>query len=215
MSKFAYSQKHETNLTIQPMMTFLNSKTAENKIAFGFSSSIQKIYNLNNYLAIGSEISYSFENYKLMKDFDGASIPEAFPYYESKLTIQSLSIPLFFRLRTKSNWSLNIGYGLTYAFRYTALTEYVYNDWFINNETRTEIPESSVYLNKKYNPYFSIGLLKTIDFKKINISAGIYYNYNFSNYRVEHSGANNTYILYFYDTNLQYFGFKIGVGIKK
>ncbi|MCD6117935.1 hypothetical protein J7K93_13040 [bacterium] len=90
ISPFIYGQNLETNLTLAPLMTFKSNQTTASEIAFGFSVSIQEFYNLTDNFAIGSEIMYSFENYKLTRDFEGDGIPESFPYYESKLTNHSL-----------------------------------------------------------------------------------------------------------------------------
>jgi len=208
---FIYGQKFETNLTLSPLMTFKSNKTTDSKITFGFSGSIQGFYNLTDNCAIGSEIRYSFENYKLTRDFDGVSIPEATTYYESELTLHSLNIPLILRLKTKSDWSLNIGYGLTYNIDYKASVEYVYYDWATKDDTRTEIPEKSVYLGNDLSSYCSIGLGKAFKIKHLRLLTEIYYNHSFADYRIEHGGANGAEILYFYDISPQYVGFKIGI----
>ncbi len=213
ISKSVYCQKFETNLTISPLMTLKSNETTESKIAFGFSNSIQEFYNLTDNFAIGSEIRYSFENYKLTRDFDGISIPEATSYYESKLTLHSLNIPLILRLKTKSDWSLNIGYGLTYNLDYKASVDYIYSDWFSKDDTRTEIPEKSVDLENDLSSYFSIGLGKAFKIKDLRVLTEIYYNHSFADYRIEHGGANGAEILYFYDISPRYIGFKIGFGL--
>jgi hypothetical protein len=213
ISTIVYGQNFETNLTLSPLMTFKSNQTTENKIAFGFSGSVQEFYNLTDNFAIGSEISYSLENYKLTRDFDGISIPEATSYYESKLTIHSLKIPLILRLKTKSDWSLNIGYGLTYNIDYKASVDYVYSDWFSKEDTRTEISNITVASENNLSSYFTIGFGKTFIIKDLRLLTEIFYNNSFADYRIEHSGANGTKILYFYDINPQYIGFKIGLGL--
>jgi hypothetical protein len=213
ISTIVYGQNFETNLTLSSLMTFKSNQTTENKIAFGFSGSVQEFYNLTDNFAIGSEIMYSFENYKLTRDFDGISIPEATSYYESKLTVNSLKIPLILRLKTKSDWSLNVGYGLTYNINYKASVDYIYSDWFSKDDTRTEIPEKSVDLENDLNSYFTLGFGKAFKIKDLRFLIEIYYDYSFADFRIEHGGANGAEILYFYDISPQYIGFKIGLGL--
>lgn len=213
ISTIVYGQNFETNLTLSPLMTFKSNQTTDSKIAFGFSGSVQEFYNLTDNLAIGSEIIYSFENYKLTRDFDGFSIPEATSYYESKLTVNSLKIPLILRLKTKSDWSLSIGYGLTYNIDYKASVDYIYSDWFSKDKTKTEIPEKSVDSENNLNSYFTVGFGKTFKIKDLRLLTEIYYNKSFADYRIEHGGTNGAEILYFYDISPQYIGFKIGLGL--
>ena len=213
ISSIVYGQNFETNLTLSPLMTFKSNQTTENKLAFGFSGSVQEFYNLTDNFAIGSELSYSLENYKLTRDFEGISIPEATSYYESKLTINYIKIPLILRLKTKSDWLVSLGYGLTYCIDYKTSVDYIYSDWFSKDESKTEIPEKSVYLENDLNSYFSIGFGKAFIIKDLRLLTEIYYNKSFADYRIEHGGANGAEILYFYDISPQYIGFRIGLGL--
>jgi hypothetical protein len=213
ISTLVYGQSFETNLTLSPLMTFKSNQTTESKPAFGFSGSVQEFHNLSDNFAIGSELNYSFENYKLTRDFDGTSIPEATSYYESKLTVNSLKIPLILRLKTKSNWSLSLGYGLTYNIHYKASVDYIYSDWFSGDETKTKIPAKSVDSENDLNTYFTIGFGKTFKIKDLRLLTEIYYNKSFADYRITHAGANGTKILYSYDISPQSIGFKIGLGL--
>ena len=213
ISSIVYGQNFETNLTLSPLMTFKSNQTTENKLAFGFSGSLQEFYNLTDNFAIGTELTYSFENYKITRDFDGISIPEATSYYESKLTVNSLKIPLILRLKTKSDWSLSVGCGLTYDIGNKASVVYVYSDWFSKDETKTEILEKSVDAENDLNSYFTVRFGKSFKIKDIRLLTEIYYNKSFADYRIEHGGANGAEILYFYDISPQFIGFKIGLGL--
>lgn len=213
ISSIVHGQSFETNLTLSPLTTFKSNLTTENKPAFGFSGSVQEFYILTDNFAIGSELSYSHENYKFTRDFDGFSIPEATSYYESKLTINSLKIPLILRMKTKSDWSVSVAYGLTYNINYKASVDYIYYDWFSNDETKTEIPETSVYSKNDLNSYLSVGFGKAFKIKDLRLLTEIYYHKSFADYRIEHGGANGTEILYSYDISPQYIGFKVGLGL--
>ena len=213
ISSFVYGQSFETNLTLSPLMTFKSNRTTESKIAFGFSSSVQEFYNMTNNIAIGSELTYSFENYKLTRAFDGSSIPEATSYYESILTVHSLKIPLILRLKTKSNWSFSVGYGLTYNINYKASVDYIYTDWFSEDETKTEILMKSVDLGNDLNSYFTVGFGKTFTIKNLRLMTEIYYDYSFADFRIKHGVVNGTEILYSYDIRPQFIGLKIGLGL--
>lgn len=209
----AYCQKFETNLTISPLMTFTNTETAEGKVAFGLSGSVQEFYNLTDNFALGTEIRYSFENYKFTRDYNGISIPEATSYFESKLTLHSINIPLILRLKTKSGWSLNLGYGLTYNLNYKVSVDYVYSDWFSDEVTRTEITEKWVDSENDLSSFFSIGLGKAFKIKDLRILTEIYYHYSFAEYGIRHGGVNGEKILYSYEISPQYIGCKIGIGL--
>lgn len=213
ISTIVNGQNFETILTLSPLMTFKSNQTTENKLAFGFSGSVQEFYNLTDNFAIGTELNYSFENYKLTRDFDGISIPEATSYYESKLTVNSLKIPFILRLKTKSDWSLSLGYGLTYNIDFKASVDYIYYDWFSKDETRTEIPDKSVDSENNVNNYFTVGFGKAFKIKDLRLMTEIYYTKSFADYRIEHGGANGAEILYSYDISPQYIGFKIGLGL--
>ncbi len=213
ISSIVYGQNLETNLTLSPLMTFKSNQSTENKLAFGFSGSVQEFYNLTDNFAIGSELNYSFENYKLTRDFDGISIPESTSYYESRLTVNSIKTPLILRLKTKSNWSLFVGYGLTYDINYKVSVEYIYSDWFSKDETRTEIFDKSVDSENNLNSYFAVGFGKVFKIKDLRLLTELYYNESFADYRIKHGGVNGTEILYFYDISPQYIGFRIGLGL--
>lgn len=213
ISTIVYSQKFETRLAVSPLMSFNSNQSTESRIAFGFATSVQEFYRLTEYLAIGSEIRYSFENYKMTKNFEGITIPEAAPYYESIMSVQALSVPFILQLQSKSEWSVNISYGLSYQLDYRASVDYVYDDWFSEDVIRTEIRERSVEPTSDLTTYISAGFGKGFKINDLMLTTKIYYTYSFGDYRLEHIGVNAAEILHFYDINPQYLGLEIAIGL--
>lgn len=211
-SAFVYGQNFETRLTLSPLMTFKSNKKTESKVDFGFLGSVQGFYKLTDHFAIGSGIGYSFENYRLTQVFEGIAIPESTSHYESRLTTHSLNLPFMLRLKSKSAWSINVGYGLTYAFDYSASVDYISSNWFVEDEKRSEISEKSVDSGKDLSGYYTIGLGKSFKINDLQLVTEVYYNYGHTDFRVDHEGRTGAEITYFYETR-QYVGLKIGLGL--
>jgi len=204
-------QYFETNLTMSPIMTFENNKTDKSSNAMGFSVSVREYYNLTNNFAIGSEIAYSLENFKLKKDYEGLWLPTMISFFDCQLTAHSIKIPLILRLQTKSDWSLNVGYGLTYVIDFSSSVDYVTSLWNSEYETRTEIHEKSIEAENDINSYFTVGFGKAFKIKKLRLLTGIYYDYSFADYKIEHSSPYEPGALYLYKIRPHYIGFKVGI----
>lgn len=213
ISSIVYGQTFETNLSISQALTFKSSRNTENKLALGYSGSIQELYNLTDNFAIGTALIYSLENYKCTIDYTGVSIPESTSYYESKLTVNSVKIPLILRLKLKSDWLVSVGYGLTYSIDDKVSVNYYYYDWFSKDKTQTEIYDKSLVSENNLSSYYSIGFGRTFKIKDLHLLTEIYYNRSFADYRIEHGGINETEIRYFYNISPQYLGLRIGLGL--
>lgn len=207
ISTYIYGQKFETNIAVSSLISFETSEMTESKIVFGFSSSVQEFYNITDNFAIGSEVNYSFENYKLKNNLYVSSSPEL-PYYESKLAIHAFSIPLILRLKTNSDWFINIGYGLSYPIKSKTSTDLVYPE----NNTRIEVLPKPDKLEHNLSSYYSLGIGKEFKLNDLKILTEIYYTHRFVEYYFRHGGGISE-VLFVYKVEPQMIGIKIGVEI--
>lgn len=209
ISIISFTQKLETNLNFSPVMTFESNMTTGSRIAFGFTNAIQEFYNVSGNLSIGTEINYSYNNYKLIRDWHGNAIPESSSYFESKLNIQTLNVPLILRYRTNTKWIILAGYGLSYVIDSKSKVDYVYYVWG-KEETRTSINEKSNDLRRDFNSYLNIAIGKGFTLFSINANAQIFYELAFKDYDFHHGGG-FTDILYIYKVRPNQIGIKIGI----
>jgi hypothetical protein len=177
----------ETMISFSPIVTFGSNVTSESKMAYGFSGAIQGLYPMSDKISIGSELSYTYGNYTLIKDFDGFRIPESTIYYESKINIQTLNVPLLVRYQTKTKWMFQVGLGISYVLGSKSKTDYVYSNWFIDQTTRTKISSKHDVLGKDFNIYHSITVGKGFSVFNVNAAAQVYYDFAFHTYDFNHS----------------------------
>ncbi|MFT5512354.1 MAG: hypothetical protein ACI8SE_000752 [Bacteroidia bacterium] len=155
VSTSVYSQEFETSLTVSPRISFSSNYNSLNKLALGGSASIQSFYKLSEKLAVGSEFKYSFENYRLKRNYQGGIPHNATAFCDISLTNHTLNVPLLIRLKTKSNWLLTAGSGLNYNLDIKASTDYIYKgNWSDENVTRTNIENTSAVLVNNFNTYY-------------------------------------------------------------
>jgi hypothetical protein len=206
---FAFGQNFETYITVSPNMTFGSNQSSANKKAFGFSCAIQEYYSISDVFAVGTEINYSYNSYKFIRDYDGFKIPESSIYYESLLSIQTLNIPLILKYNNAKKWVLQAEFGLTYVLNSTSKVNYVYNDWYSNDEIRTVISAKSDDLRREFNSYGNLSIGKGFIIFNHESLIQIFYEYTFAKYDFQHEGKINE-ALYIYKIKPQQIGLKFG-----
>lgn len=211
ISTATYSQQFETHLSLSPAMTFTNDASSESRIDFGISGSIQEYYNVSSYLAIGTGLEYSFEKYSLTGDYEGSSIPEVFSSCEGTFSTHTLRVPFLIRLKSESDWMLNLGYGAAFNLAYSGATEVVSVNMNSQEENRTEIPSTTAVEND-LNGYITLGIAKAFTINNARFTAELFYNYGFAEYSILHNGTNNER-QYTYTTNPQFAGVKLSYSL--
>ena len=61
------------------------------------------------------------------------------------------------------------------------------------------------------NSYFTVGFGKAFKINKLRLLTGIYYDYSFADYKIEHSSPYEPGALYLYKIRPHYIGFKVGI----
>ena len=212
ISVLTFAQKNETNLIVSPAMTFGNISESQNEInpAFGISFAIQELYNITEKFAIGTELNYSTNNYKLR---NGLYTGDWTSYYESILNIQSLSIPFILRYKTKKEWIFQAEYGLSYALdsklKVTSVSINHMND---NAKEQTPIDQKSNDIKGDLNSNFSVAFGKGFTIKQYDAMIQIYFDQILDEYHFSHSigNSNNEYMME-YTVNPHLMGLRLGI----
>ena len=208
---FLYGQKFETNLNVSPIMTFGSNKTSKSRIAAGFAGSIREFYSLTKKLDLGTGLQYAYNGYRLKRDTYGL-IPEADYYYDSKLSIHTLGIPLEIRYKMKSNWIIQAGYGLSYILHSQGTADHVFSSWFKKEEERTAVNHIDDKVGREWNSFFTIGFGKVIYISDVPVLTGIYYKYSMKKYDFSHIDVHDVTKFFHYQVKPQQI--KINIGIK-
>lgn len=207
---FGFAQKFEKSLYFSHEMTFCSNKSYECNNSIGFSVAFRESCNISKNMSIASEIIYSNCNYKIQRGYEGVATPEFAGLFQSKVNLQSFSIPLIFKFKTNNNLFLETGYSLNCKIYLQA--RIIFIEYDCNREVeRTEVPIKPGNSGNYLNDLFFIGFGKEFSINRTKLSAGFYYERALHNYQFAHGVFDSYRMLYVYDIQPQEIGWRLGV----
>jgi len=180
ISFLSHAQKFETNMSISEAVT--SAGYGAEKVALGFTLAVQEFYYLNQWVAIGTGLKYSYQDYNLIKD-DELSVIDDNSRYESDIVIQSVNIPLNLRYVTDNNWIFQIGYGLEYVINTKSKVNYISS----GSNLATEISDKSDDLGRDLNSFANVGFGKGFKIYNFKTSFQLFYEVSLHNYDFQHA----------------------------
>lgn len=215
ISVITFAQKNETNLIVSPAMTFGNISESheyqyDTKPVFGISFAIQELYNITEKFAIGTELNYSNNNFKLRK---GLYTGDWGFYYESIVNVQSFNLPLILRYKTKKKWIIQTEYGLSYALDSKLKVTSVSINLDDNIKEQTPIDKKSNDIKGSFNNYYSAAFGKGFTIGKCEAMFQIYFAHTLRDYYFSHgtSDSNDSNNKYKYSVNPNLIGLRLGI----
>jgi len=179
------AQQFETTINISPNISFKCNETTDSKVAYGMSVSMKEYYRISKALYVGGEVTVSNRHYALIRKItEYRKAP--YIYYDSKITANSLDIPLLVKFATVFDCYVELGGGVSYLFHTKSLVRYNIIDDEIQ---RTLISKKNEINGNTINGLISFGISKPMSIYQYNVTAGVYFNAFTHQYNFQHSSV--------------------------